>query len=353
MTRFWAWPILLSSFVFVSGCSESTGPADSRGSTGPIGPVPVPGASDAVPVATLPTLPVDPGELSRAEELLQSTIAKARTTSRIKSMEIRLEKMATQQAGNRHLQDRFLPLQTHRRRMSGGAGISGKALNSGIVAAEQQLIEKAQSLEVESEVLQFQFEIVLQEETWKLLNAKEQALIAKHELIPAEIRDSIMSVPVPSEATRLLPPDWKRISIEGTKYEAAFPDEVSRATKSGIVTYSHYDPEYLWRLSWHSGHRVPDLLVDNILDGEAARFMQRVIVEGHDILWLKSVMLAGASAREVRSRVAMNDRTRIVTFRVGIMDHELVFMEQELPEGSNEATLHMFFDSLRRRSADQ
>ena len=315
-------------------------------------------------VVTTPSVETnDPDEKPRAEEMLAVAAAKARAFSqRVLNMQAQFSEVYSKQFANQTLRDTYLS-QSRRRRpeVGSGRGLGANARQAGDAAGQEQLLDEEKKLNSESELVQRQFETVLQEESWKRLAPSERDLIAKYDLIPKEVRDSV-SVEAPATIGSVLlpnqigeiktepPESWQVVSLEGTSYELAFPGkpEIQRERDSIAYVCRDRDRAFVFR-RFITNHVPDDLAIEDVLQAQTTAAVESSSQKGIAAA-ARAVRLADLPAREVCNYFLKGGLERSHLNRVTLIEREIVVVEVLNIEVSDELVVRQFFDSFRRRS---
>lgn len=304
----------------------------------------------------------DSGEKPRAEEMLAVAAAKARAFSqRVRNMQTQFSEVYSKQFANQTLRDTYLP-QSRRRRpeVGSGRGLGANARQAGDAAGQEQLLDEEKKLNSESELVQRRFETVLQEESWKRLAPSERDLIAKYDLIPKEVRDSVRveapaaigSVLLPNQIaeTKTEPPEsWQVVSLEGTSYELAFPGkpEIQRERDSIAYVCRDRDRAFVFR-RFITNHVPDDLAIEDVLQAQTTTAVESSSQKGIAAA-VRTARLADLPAREVCNYFVKGGLERSHLNRVTLIEREIVVVEVLNIEVSDELVVRQFFDSFRRR----
>lgn len=306
----------------------------------------------------------DSAEELQAEEMLAVASAKARAFSeRVLNMQAQFGEVLSKQFANQTVRDNYLAQSARRRKELGrGGGVGTISRQAGDAAGQKQLLDEEKRLRSESEIVQRKFETLLQEETWKRLAPSERDLVAKYDLIPKEVRDSVSveasatvgSVPSPNQTADIkskTPESWQVVPLEGTPYELAFPGKPEIQKDSDSIVYVCRDRDRAFVFRRFLTTQVPDgLEIEVALQVQTASAVEGASQQGIPTA-VRTARLADLPAKEVCNYFLKGGLERAHLNCVTVIGREVSVVEVLNLEVSDEPMARQFFNSFRRRSS--
>lgn len=301
----------------------------------------------------------DADEQIRAEDALAVASAKARAFSqRVLAMQAQFNELLSKQFANETVLDRFRLQSRRRPGLKAGSGANSRL--SGDAAGVDKLVDEGKKLDSESELAQRKFETVLQEETWKRLKPTEQVLIAKYDLIPREVRESISpdssaadgSVPLSHQAAETkskVPESWQFVILDDTPYELAFPGKPEILKEPDSITYVCRDRDRAFVFRKFLNNQLPDgVTPEQMLDGQAMAAVEQSSQKGIAAA-VTTAHLADLPARLICNYFRREGRERSHLNCVTLILGEVAVVEVLNIDVSDEPLARQFFDSFRPR----
>lgn len=266
------------------------------------------------------------------------------------------------QFGNQVAQNQFLPQPgqfqrlRHRRTFLNPDG----GTTSGDIAGEEYLKNEAKRLNQEAQEYLTKTDLAIQREAWRRLSEPERLLVAKFDLIPKELRETIELPGDPSEPKENPNPTnnppvlfWSPFAIPDSEFQIDLSSVVSKESVDGAKRYHCEAGSVIFSIEWPTERlNAAGLSDEQMLITETENIAAAQSQQGKAVA-RRTAKLGDYSAEELCVFYMQGGRELATYARFAIIDGKFVSAQVNDLDANDEQHSQRFLNSFRRKTGDQ